>query len=220
MASLSKACLLLVSLALCACVPLPVVDSYHQVTAEEGQVNGNCLQGNLGPPSRLGLDRGMVRVDIDGNDLSGFTSAEFQTELRITYHVPMGSTVVFDPAQLQVIDHSNGQPVSLWRHEMRVVFRRNNIFGEYLWMRDSLDIPETGDLAPNAEALDSLAGRPVDYVDRLEFMDSAPADFDLLLPAMQIDGTPYPTRTVHFDHHLGVFCVFLLIGNYQTRFIR
>jgi hypothetical protein len=218
MTSLARVSLSLVALTLTACVPLPVVDSYHQVSADEGQVNGNCLHGNLGPPSRLGLDRGVVRIDIDGNDLSGFTSSDHQTELRITYHVPMRSTVVFDPDQLKVVDRGNGQPVRLVKHEMTVVFRRDDIFGEFLWIHESRGVAESGNLTP--KDVDSLAGTPVDYIDRLDLWGSAPKDFDLMLPAMRIDGISYPGRTIRFDHHVGVFCVFLLIGNYNMGFIR
>lgn len=204
---------------LVGCVPLPVVDSYHQVSANEGQVNGNCLQGNLGPPSRLEFDRASVRIEIDGNDLSGFTSDPRRTELRITYEMPLGTLVTFDRDQLKVVNTATGQPVAVGKG-MQLIYRKDSLLGKYLWMHDSLWVADKGDLDTSVVAASALLGTPVDYIDYLEFREDAPKRFDLILPDMRVNGTLYPGSVVHFQHTLGVFCVFLIIGNYQGGFIR
>jgi hypothetical protein len=201
------------------CVPLPVLDSYHKVSADEGQVNGNCLQGSLGPPSQLEFDRAFVHIRIDGDDLSGFTSAPQRTELRITYEMPLGTVVNFDRSQLKVIDLATGQPVAVGK-SMHLTYRKDSLLGKYLWMHDTVWVADKGDLDTSVVTASALLGKPVDYVDSLDFAGTAPDRFDVILPDMRVNGIPYPGSVVHFQRKLGVFCVFMLVGNYQVVFIR
>lgn len=207
------------ALTLTGCVPLPVVDSYHQVSADEGQVNGNCLEGNLGPPSRLEFDRGQVHIKIDGNDLSGFTSRPYVSSLRITFEMPLDTVVTFDPDGLKVIDSDSGRPVQV-RSTLQLSYREGSLFGRYLWLRDVRNVSDQGDLDPAKNAIDPLSGSTVAYTDELDFSGEAPRRFDLILPGMKIGGTSYPGLPVRFQHGVGAFCVFLLFVNYDMRFIR
>jgi hypothetical protein len=196
---------------LAGCVPFPVQDRYHQVSVDEHS-EGSCLEGKQGTPSRA-LDRGPVHIDVNGDDFIDFSPTDYMTDLRIRFHVPLGSIVVYDPRQVQVLDPRTGQPAYLRTHEMRVVFYKNNIFGRFLGMRGSREeIPETGDLEPDQQGLDRLVGEPVDYIDQLHFSVGPPGDFDVLFPAMKVDGTSYPASRVHFDHDHKVFCVLIPAG--------
>lgn len=155
---------------------------------------------------------------LDGDDLSGFTSGRYPL-LHITYEMPLDAVVSFDPNQLQVIDLDTGRHVAPDRY-MRLWYREDSLLGKFLWMHDTQVIEDTGKLDPSKNANDPLLGKPVDYLEDVYFPDPVPERFDVILPDMKIDGTPYPGLLVHFQKHLGVFCVFMLVGNYNIDFIR
>lgn len=195
-------------LALCGCVP--IYDSYHQASSSEGAMEGRCDQGEVGPPSRLAVERGQMQVLVDGRNLSGFTASG--NSIDIAFSMPLSSHANFDPAGLQVQDHASGTPVT-YTSRTDVRYHHPSFFGE-LFGNHFASVPQEGVMEPLAipEVADNrTSGKPVVYTLHLQ-LKTVPDDLDLHVPQLQLDGAEYPGIDVHFKRTAGTFCVLALPG--------
>ena len=199
--------LVLLLLACSACAP--IVAPYEEVSATEGTVKGHCAKAELGPPSRLELDRGRVHISADGSNLSSGGGA-----LELHYLVPLDSDAALDWNQFKVTDEVTGAAEGFKIAGTDVIYHRQNSFWDIAQGRPykgdgRASEPIGGRFDPAAVpsiAADAAKDKPVDYGLTIRFDGPMPERFDFRLPDMTVDGVSYPGLDMHFQHTLGVYC--------------
>lgn|GEM_PF-4966418 len=191
---------LLLPLVMSACVALP--DTYHQVSAPEGKVEGGCRQfGNSAmTPSKLQLARGKATAVVDGSDLSSLIWDDGMVSME--FWVPVGSSAAIDWSQLHATDELTGKAID---------FKLSGTDARYDGLTPlQVTEPLGGRFAPDADpriAKISVAGDRVDYLITLRFTGKVSDQLDLRLPDMTVDGIVYPGLDMRFQHTVGVACI-------------
>src|SRR5579871_4141679 len=118
----------------CASGRLPLIETYHGVTSDEGKV-GDC-HGEpkdlfSGPQSRLTFQRGPTTVTINSEYLSGIIFGRWPwAELSISIKATPVNSIRLDWAGFQAMDGKTGQVVIVPQPLVRMHYFKDDFWGK------------------------------------------------------------------------------------------
>jgi len=187
--TLSGVCMFIV-VGLVGCVPTR--SAYYRISSPTGEIAGGC--GTIGKSSSLTFTRGDVKFWIHE-----IFRMENQATLEMSIFVPKEDKVELDWSQLQAINDQTGNPVSSEPFEVFVSTVSNDAPLSALRhgsMKLQPGVVLDGDRYPFPVGEGVYSS--YDIVLKNFPMESTPA-FDLRIPDMTVNGTPYPGFVVHYQ---------------------